>query len=231
MDIVHEKIMQEHAAIEWQLGAGLIEYPAALAAMDARNRAIQDGSANELIWLLEHPPLYTAGTSADPGELLSQQFSVYPAGRGGRYTYHGPGQRTGYVLLNLGQRCRDVRHFVFALEQWLIDSLGQCDIAARRADGRIGIWCDTPSGKEAKIAAIGVRIRKWVTMHGFAVNIDPDLTHFDGIVPCGIAEYPVTSFAALGSRRTMADFDAALRICFPAFLDFLAKGAHIASGE
>lgn len=231
MNIVHEKIMQEPAAIEWQWSTERVDYRAALAAMEARNRAIHDGTAQELIWLLEHPPLYTAGTSADPAELLSPQFPVYPAGRGGRYTYHGPGQRTGYVLLNLGQRQRDVRHFVFALEQWLIDALGQCDIAARRAEGRIGIWCDTPSGDEAKIAAIGVRIRKWVTMHGFAVNIDPDLSHFGGIVPCGIAEYPVTSFAALGSPRTMADFDAALRACFPAFLDILATGAHIPPDE
>ncbi|HNW18075.1 MAG TPA: lipoyl(octanoyl) transferase LipB, partial [Sphingorhabdus lacus] len=179
--------------------------------------------ASELIWLLEHPPLYTGGTSANPAELLSRQFPVYDTGRGGRYTYHGPGQRVGYVMLDLAKRCKDVRCFVHALEGWVIDALAEFDVEARRADGRIGIWCDTRDGREAKIGAIGVRIRRWVTMHGFAVNIQPDLSHFGGIVPCGIAEYPVTSLADLGISASLADFDAALFSTFPQFLNNLAK--------
>lgn len=203
---------------QWQVEPGQIAYPQALAAMEARNRAIETGEARELIWLLEHPPLYTAGTSADPAELLSQQFPVYDSGRGGRYTYHGPGQRVGYVLLDLRQRGRDVRCFVHALEGWVIAALSELGVAARRAEGRIGIWTDTRAGHEAKIGAIGVRVRRWVTMHGFSVNIDPDLAHFGGIVPCGIAEYPVTSLADLGVAATMADLDAALAASAPAFL-------------
>jgi lipoyl(octanoyl) transferase len=167
--------------------------------------------------------LYTSGTSADPAELLSQQFPVYDTGRGGRYTYHGPGQRVGYVMLDLAHRGKDVRCYVHALEGWVIDALGHFGVEARRAEGRVGIWCDTKNGQEAKIGAIGVRIRKWVTMHGFAVNIAPDLNHFSGIVPCGISEYPVTSLAALGIEATLADFDAALRATFVSFLNSLAK--------
>jgi lipoyl(octanoyl) transferase len=218
--------MIETAAIEWDVADGLIAYPQALARMEARQAAIRDGSAQELVWLLEHPPLYTGGTSADPAELLSQQFPVFDTGRGGRYTYHGPGQRVGYVMLDLAARCKDVRCYVHALEGWVIDALAQFGVEARRAEGRIGIWCDTRSGQEAKIGAIGVRIRKWVTAHGFAVNVAPDLSHFGGIVPCGIADYPVTSLADLGISANMADFDRALQACFPAFLSALAKAGQ-----
>lgn len=205
-------------APEWRIEPGLLPYPQALAAMEERNRAIEAGEASELIWLIEHPPLYTAGTSADPAELLSQQFPVYDTGRGGRYTYHGPGQRVGYVLIDLRQRGRDVRGFVHALENWVIAALGDLGVSARPAEGRVGIWTDTRTGQEAKIGAIGVRVRRWVTMHGFAVNVNPDLAHFGGIVPCGIAEYPVTSLADLGIGATMADLDAALAAHAPRFL-------------
>lgn len=209
--------------IDWEVSSGLTPYPHALARMESLQGAIRDAGARELVWLLEHPPLYTSGTSADPAELLSQQFPVYDTGRGGRYTYHGPGQRVGYIMFDLARRCKDVRCYVHALEGWVIDALGNFDVAARRADGRVGIWCDTRDGREAKIGAIGVRIRKWVTMHGFAVNISPDLGHFAGIVPCGISEYPVTSLADLGIDASLPDFDSALRASFPSFLNSLAK--------
>lgn len=209
--------------IDWDVSNGLTPYPDAIARMEQLQSAIRENDARELIWLLEHPALYTAGTSADPAELLSAQFPVYETGRGGRYTYHGPGQRVGYVMLDLAQRCKDVRCYVHALEGWVIDALGHFGVAARRAEGRIGIWCDTPDGQEAKIGAIGVRIRRWVTMHGFAVNVAPDLRHFGGIVPCGIAEYPVTSLAELGIDASLTDFDAALLATLPDFLNALAK--------
>lgn len=216
-------MMTTAADIDWKHEAGPLAYPDALAAMQARQQAIREHGARELIWLLEHPPLYTGGTSADPAELLSPHFPVYNTGRGGRYTYHGPGQRVGYVMLDLTRRGKDVRCFVHALEGWVIMALALLGVKARRAAGRVGIWCDNRDGAEAKIGAIGVRIRRWVTAHGFAVNIDPDLSHFGGIVPCGIAEYPVTSLADLGIDAGMADFDAALRIGFPDFLSALAK--------
>lgn len=209
--------------VDWEVSEGLTSYPDALVRMERLQSAIRAEDAPELIWLLEHPPLYTGGTSADPAELLSQHFPVYDTGRGGRYTYHGPGQRVGYVMLDLAKRCKDVRCFVHALEGWVIDALAEFDVEARRAEGRIGIWCDTRDGHEAKIGAIGVRIRRWVTMHGFAVNIHPDLSHFGGIVPCGIAEYPVTSLTDLGITASLADFDAALFSTFPQFLNNLAK--------
>ena len=209
--------------IDWEVAGGLTPYPQAVARMEKLQSAIRDESARELVWLLEHPPLYTGGTSADPAELLSQQFPVYDTGRGGRYTYHGPGQRVGYVMLDLAKRGKDVRCYVHALEGWVIDALARFDVEARRAEGRIGIWCDTPGGPEAKIGAIGVRIRRWVTMHGFAVNIAPDLSHFGGIVPCGIAEFPVTSLADLGIDAALHDFDEALVATLPAFLNALAK--------
>ena len=185
---------------EWRVTPGRTPYPDALSAMEARAAAVADGEAGELIWLLEHPPLYTAGTSADPAELLDPRFPVHRAGRGGRYTYHGPGQRVGYVMLDLNRRNRDVRCYVHALEGWVIAALGRLGIEAFRAPGRIGIWT-LDGGREAKIGAIGVRVRRWVTLHGFSVNLSPDLSHFTGIVPCGIAEYPVTS-AALPSAST-----------------------------
>ncbi|WP_332818005.1 lipoyl(octanoyl) transferase LipB [Sphingopyxis sp.] len=206
---------------EWATSPGLTDYAAALADMESRAAAIQRGEAGERIWLLEHPPLYTAGTSADPAELLDPRFPVYDAGRGGRYTYHGPGQRVGYVQLDLSQRGRDVRAYVSALEGWVIDALARLGVAARRAEGRIGIWTDDPNGREAKIGAIGVRVKRWVTLHGFSLNVAPDLSHFGGIVPCGIAEFPVTSLAALGRTASFGDVDAALAETLPAFLDKL----------
>ena len=209
--------------IEWDFAAGQIAYPDAVDRMAMRQSDIRDNDASELVWLLEHPPLYTGGTSADPAELLSDQFPVYETGRGGRYTYHGPGQRVGYVMLDLAKRGKDVRCYVHALEGWVIDALSHFGVAARRADGRIGIWCDTRDGREAKIGAIGVRIRRWVTAHGFAVNVAPDLSHFGGIVPCGIAEYPVTSLADLGICVSLDEFDHALAAAFPEFLNKLAK--------
>ncbi|MBK5265543.1 MAG: lipoyl(octanoyl) transferase LipB [Alphaproteobacteria bacterium] len=209
--------------IEWRVSDGPVAYPEALADMEARTAAIREGSACERIWLLEHPPLYTAGTSAVPAELLEQRFPVYDAGRGGRYTYHGPGQRIGYVQIDLGARGKDVRNFVHNLEGWVIAALADFGVSARRAEGRIGIWTDTPDGREAKIGAIGVRVRRWVTLHGFSVNIDPDLSHFSGIIPCGIAEFPVTSLAQLGKMTSLETFDTALRQHFPQFLSALGR--------
>ncbi|AMG74497.1 lipoyl(octanoyl) transferase LipB [Sphingopyxis granuli] len=213
--------MPDPALPEWRVTPGLADYAEALADMEGRAAAIQAGDARERIWLLEHPPLYTAGTSADPAELLEARFPVHVAGRGGRYTYHGPGQRVGYVQLDLARRGRDVRAYVSALEGWVIDALAIFGVVARRAEGRIGIWTDDAQGREAKIGAIGVRVRRWVTLHGFALNVAPDLSHFSGIVPCGIAEFPVTSLAALGIDADMDDVDAALRQALPAFLDKL----------
>ena len=197
--------------IEWRVSPGLVPYPDALAAMEARAAAIRAGEAGELVWLLEHPPLYTAGTSADPAELFNPEgFPVYAAGRGGRYTYHGPGQRVGYVLIDLDRRGRDVRRFVHQLEAWLIAALGDLGVAARRAPGRIGIWVDREGG-EAKVGALGLRVRRWVTLHGFSLNISPELSHFSGIVPCGIAEFPVTSLGEMGLADVQPRFDLALR--------------------
>ena len=211
--------------IEWRVSPDPVPYAESLAAMEARAAAVGAGAARELVWLLEHPPVYTAGTSADPAELLDARFPVVAAGRGGRYTYHGPGQRVGYLMLDLNRRGRDVRCFVHALERWLIATLGDVGIAARAEPGRIGIW--TGSGAaEAKIGAIGVRVKRWVTLHGFAVNLDPDLGHFGGIVPCGLADYPVTSAAALGHAVTPAAFDAALARRLAGFLDALRCPAN-----
>ena len=198
------------AAPEWRVSPGLTPYDAALAAMEARAGAIATGQAQELIWLLEHPPVYTAGTSADPAELVDPRFPVVPAGRGGRYTYHGPGQRVGYTMLDLNRRGRDVRCFVHALEGWVIAALAEIGLAAFRAPGRVGIWTLDGEGREAKIGAIGVRVRRWVTLHGFSVNIAPDLSHFGGIVPCGLPDYPVTSLAALNHDIALETFDDAL---------------------
>jgi lipoyl(octanoyl) transferase len=197
--------------IEWRHSTGLIPYPEALAEMEARVEAIRRGHAPELIWLLEHPALFTAGTSADPSELFNPQgFPVYKAGRGGRYTYHGPGQRVGYVMLDLDRRGRDVRQYVHALEGWVIATLAKLGVASFRAGGRIGIWVKHGS-TEAKVGAIGVRVRKWVTMHGFALNLNPELSHFSGIVPCGIAEFPVTSLDEMGVAYGQERFDLALK--------------------
>ncbi|MEO7247197.1 MAG: lipoyl(octanoyl) transferase LipB [Novosphingobium sp.] len=187
-----------------------VPYRIALDFMAQRNAAIAAGEAEELVWLLEHPPVYTAGTSAAAAELLDPRFEVVEAGRGGRYTYHGPGQRIGYVLLDLRKRARDARGFVHAIEGWVIDALGDFGVSAWRSPGRIGIWTRDIDGSEAKIGAIGVRIRKWVTMHGFSVNLSPDLAHFAGIVPCGIADAGVTSLARLGITLASDDWDQTL---------------------
>lgn len=211
------------ADVEWRIDNDLVDYPAALADMEARAAAIATGAAGERVWLLQHPPLYTAGTSADPAELLDPRFPVHDAGRGGRYTYHGPGQRIGYLNIDLSERGKDVRNFVHNLEGWMIAALGDLGIAARRAEGRIGIWTTAPDGREAKIGAIGIRVRRWVTLHGFSINVDPDLAHFAGIVPCGIEEYPVTSVAAMGVDANMATLDIALKTHFPAFLSCLSR--------
>lgn len=197
--------------IEWVVSPGLTPYPDALTRMERRVADIQDGSQSERIWLLEHPPLYTAGTSADAAELFNPHgFPVYEAGRGGRYTYHGPGQRVGYVMLDLNRRGRDIRRFVHALEGWVIDALAELGVNAYRDPERIGIWVDR--GKtQAKVGAIGIRVRRWVTMHGFSLNVAPELSHFSGIVPCGIAEFPVTSLDELGVSNGQERFDLALR--------------------
>jgi lipoyl(octanoyl) transferase len=205
-------------AIEWRVSPGLTPYEEALAFMEARAAAIRAGDAGELVWLLEHPPLYTAGTSADPAELFNPAgLPVYAAGRGGRYTYHGPGQRVGYLLIDLEKRGRDVRRFVHALEGWLIAALGDLGVAARRSPGRIGIWVDQ-GGEEAKVGALGLRVRRWVTLHGFSVNVAPELSHFSGIVPCGIADSPVTSLDEMGVHDAQSRFDLALRLRLNEFL-------------
>jgi lipoyl(octanoyl) transferase len=203
-----------------------VPYAAALADMEARNTAVGAGEASELIWLLEHPPVYTAGTSADPAELVDPRFEVVEAGRGGRYTYHGPGQRVGYLVLDLARRGKDVRCFVHAIEGWVIATLGDFGVESWRAEGRVGIWTRDIDGSEAKIGAIGVRVRRWVTMHGFSVNLAPDLAHFGGIVPCGIAEYGVTSLAKLGLEVSNEAWDAALLARGDDFLDALDVAAR-----
>jgi lipoyl(octanoyl) transferase len=204
------------APLEWQVSQGLVAYPDALAAMEARAAAVAAGTARELVWLLEHPPLYTAGTSARPEELIAARFPVYPAGRGGQLTYHGPGQRVVYLMLDLKRRGPDVRRFVATLEEWIIRMLARFDVAGERRDDRIGVWVRRPDKGpeyEDKIAAIGVRIKRWVTLHGLAINVDCDLSHFSGIVPCGVREprYGVTSLADLGLAVTRAEVDKALR--------------------
>lgn len=202
--------------IEWKVSEGLTDYSKSLEFMEERVAQIYEGRARELVWLVEHPPLYTAGTSAKAGDLLeSERFPVYKAGRGGEYTYHGPGQRVVYVLLNLGKRKnKDIRCYVHNLEQWIIDTLADFNIKGERRDKRVGIWVDQGHGKESKIAAIGIRVRKWVTYHGIAININPDLSNFGGIVPCGIQQHGVTSFEDLGNIATMEDVDISLKNSF-----------------
>ena len=211
-------------AIEWRRSKAPVPYRQALAEQHARNAGIAAGTAPELVWLLEHPPVYTAGTSADAAELLDPRFEVVESGRGGRYTYHGPGQRIGYVLLDLTRRGRDVRGFVHALERWVIAALARFGVEAWAVPERIGIWTRDVDGSEAKIGAIGVRVRRWVTMHGFAVNLSPDLSHFAGIVPCGIAEYGVTSLARLGLEVSAEAWDAALGAEAERFIAALGSG-------
>ncbi len=208
--------------IEWTTQPGLLPYPDAITAMQARTAAIRDGSASEQVWLVEHPPLYTSGTSAEAGDLLAPGgLPTYAAGRGGQWTYHGPGQRTAYVMLDIARPhgrvpARDVRAYVAALEGWVMAALGRLGVTGERRDGRIGIWVTGPDGADAKIAAIGVRVTRWVTWHGIALNAAPDLSHYAGIVPCGIRGHGVTSLAALGVAATMAEVDAALAQAWPA---------------
>lgn len=220
---------------EWRISDGLTDYEDALAFMESRAAAIAAGTAPECIWLLEHPPLYTAGTSARQQDLVDPgRFPVHVAGRGGQYTYHGPGQRVVYVMLDLGARGRDVRRFVCALESWVIAALAEFGVTAERREGRVGVWVRRPdrapladgTPREDKIAAIGVKLRRWVSFHGLAVNVEPDLAHFDGIVPCGIRGHGVTSLVDLGLPVTMADLDAALLRTAPAALGRLGVGAE-----
>lgn len=204
--------------VEWLIAPAPVSYPDALAFMEARAKAIAEGTAGELAWLVEHPPLYTAGTSARPVDLvMPDRFPVYEAGRGGQYTYHGPGQRVGYVMLDLNRRGRDVRAFVADLEGWLIDTLAAFGVTGERRADRIGVWVRRPekgAGVEDKIAALGIRLRRWVSFHGVSLNVAPDLEHFSGIVPCGVQAHGVTSLADLGIAATMDDVDAALRAAF-----------------
>jgi lipoyl(octanoyl) transferase len=201
--------------IEWRISRTPVDYPAAVVEMEKRVAAIRSSGKGELVWLLEHPPLYTAGTSARDEELLDPgRLPVYRTGRGGRYTYHGPEQRVAYVMLDLRRRGQDVRRYVHQLEEWMILALARFNVRGERRDGRVGIWVARPGGFDEKIAAIGVRVRQWVTYHGVALNVDPELGHYRGIVPCGVAEDGVTSLAKLGVAATMADVDAALRATF-----------------
>jgi lipoyl(octanoyl) transferase len=200
---------------DWQISDALVSYPIAMEAMEARVGQIAAGEKPECVWLLEHPPLYTAGTSAAPSDLKDpDRFDVYEAGRGGQYTYHGPGQRIAYVMLDLKRRSPDVRQFVAAVEQWTIGTLKRFNIEGERRDDRVGVWVARPGtahATEDKIAAIGIRIRKWVTFHGMAINVEPDLEHYQGIVPCGVSEHGITSFHQLGHLASMAEVDQVLR--------------------
>jgi lipoyl(octanoyl) transferase len=206
--------LRSASPVIFETAPALVPYPEAVARMEREVEAIAKGEASERVWLLEHPPLYTAGTSARSGDLIAPaRFPVYRSGRGGQYTYHGPGQRVAYVMLDLNRRGRDVRAFVAALEQWLIDTLAAFGVGGERREDRVGVWVRRAAG-EAKIAAIGIRVRHWVSFHGVSLNVAPDLAHFDGIVPCGVREYGVTSLADLGIDLTITDADRALRTCF-----------------
>jgi lipoyl(octanoyl) transferase len=203
--------------VEWRVSDGLVPYEAAVAAMEERVAQIRAGAAPELVWLLEHPPLYTAGTSAREEDLVEPGLlPVFRTGRGGQYTYHGPGQRVAYVMLDLRRRGADIRAYVHALEEWLIRTLARFNLKGERREGRVGIWIAEEDGRESKIAAIGVRVRHWVSYHGVALNVDPDLAHYRGIVPCGIAQHGVTSLAAQGVMVSLPEVDAALKAAFPA---------------
>ncbi|MGH6676300.1 MAG: lipoyl(octanoyl) transferase LipB [Xanthobacteraceae bacterium] len=222
--------------VEWQVSDTLVDYDSALTVMSDRAVAIARGEAAELVWLLEHPPLYTAGTSARPQELLDPRFPVHTAGRGGQFTYHGPGQRVGYVMLDLKRRGPDVRRYVATVEEWIIQSLAAFNLRGERRDDRIGVWVRRPdkgAAFEDKIAAIGIRVRQWVTLHGFALNVEPDLSHFSGIVPCGIkvSHHGVTSLADLGLTVTMSEVDMALRAAFAPLFGASTAAYTLASTE
>ena len=209
---------EDAAPVGWAVSTDYVDYPAAVAAMEARAAAIAEGSAGELVWLLEHPPLYTAGVSAKASDLLApDRFPVFESGRGGQFTYHGPGQRVAYVMLDLTRRGRDVRAFVAALEAWIIDALAAFNVTGELRDGRVGVWVERKGAgwsREDKIAAIGVKLRRWVSFHGISLNVEPDLDHFGGIVPCGQTEHGVTSLVDLGLPVTLDDADAALKASF-----------------
>ena len=227
-DDVMVRLDRASSPVEWRISEGLVAYEAALALMEARAAAVADGGARELIWLLEHPPLYTAGTSAKAHELIAARFPVHSAGRGGQLTYHGPGQRVAYLMLDLKRRGPDVRRFVATLEEWIIRALAHVGVVGERRQDRIGVWVRRPEkgrGHEDKIAAIGIRIKRWVTLHGVALNIDCDLSHYAGIVPCGVSEpaYGVTSLADLGRVVTMTEIDALLQREFESLFGPVAR--------
>ena len=202
---------------EWQTSQGLVPYPDALVTMEQRVEAIYKGEADELIWLLEHPPLITSGTSAKAEDLIDpERLPVFHAGRGGQYTYHGPGQRIAYAMLDLRKRGQDLRRYIHRLEEWIVQTLAVFDIEGERREGRVGIWVVRDDGREDKIAAIGVRVRRWITFHGLSINLAPDLDHFQTIVPCGISQHGVTSISELGKNVTMAELDAVMRERFGA---------------
>ena len=222
-DAVSKLVRADGQAVEWAVSSGYVDYAAAVEAMEARAAAIAAGDAGELVWLLEHPPLYTAGTSADAKDLVQpDRFPVFATGRGGEYTYHGPGQRVAYVMLDLKRRRQDVRAFVAALEEVIIRTLDSMNVRGERREDRVGVWVRRPERPllpdgtmaEDKIAALGIRLRKWVTFHGLSLNVDPDLDHFSGIVPCGISAYGVTSLVDLGLPLMMTDADIRLRAAF-----------------
>ena len=208
-------IVKSPETIAWKISDAPVDYPDALRFMERRVEEIHEGSKPQLVWLLEHPPLYTAGTSARQEDLLApNRFPVYPTGRGGQFTYHGPGQRVGYVMLDLRRRSNDVRRFVRDLEEWLIRSLAHFNLRGERREGRVGIWIARPGVREDKIAALGIRVRKGISFHGVSLNVDPELDHFSGIVPCGISAFGVTSLAQLGLTATLSDVDIAMKAAF-----------------
>ena len=219
LDLTTFACAQDGGGVEWRISAGPVPYPDAVAAMEARAAAIADGKAAELVWLLEHPPLYTSGTSGKEGDLLDPRFPLFTTGRGGQVTYHGPGQRVAYVMLDLKRRRPDVRAYVAGLEEWIIRTLDAFNVRGERREDRVGVWVRRPGkgiGYEDKIAAIGVRLRRWVSFHGIAINVEPELSHFSAIVPCGVVDprYGVTSLVDLGLPVTMEDVDVALRQAF-----------------
>jgi len=222
--------------VEWRVSDERVGYDDALAAMAARAEAIARAEARELVWLIEHPPLYTAGTSSQSQELIEARFPVHSTGRGGQFTYHGPGQRVGYVMLDLKRRAPDVRRFVASIEEWIIRTLAACNVRGERRDDRIGVWVRRPDkgdGYEDKIAAIGIRIQRWVTLHGFALNVEPDLSHFSGIVPCGVSDprYGVTSLADLGVTVSLPEVDTILRNTFAPLFGATIDGQAVGSTE